>query len=58
MGLSGGIDSALVATMSVDALGFQNVEAYLMASNFTSKTSSEVDFIFLKKELSIILITN
>ncbi|MGB0381425.1 MAG: NAD+ synthase [Alphaproteobacteria bacterium] len=40
-GLSGGIDSALVAAMAVDALGADNVEAVMMPSRYTSKESVE-----------------
>lgn len=39
VGLSGGIDSALVATLAVDALGRENVKAIMMPSEFTSEQS-------------------
>lgn len=39
LGLSGGIDSALVATIAVDALGADNVLAVMMPTEFTSKQS-------------------
>jgi len=39
LGMSGGIDSALVATMAVDALGFENVELYALPSRYNSETS-------------------
>jgi NAD+ synthetase len=39
LGLSGGIDSALVATLAADALGPQNVLALAMPSRFSSKHS-------------------
>ena len=39
LGLSGGIDSALVATICMDALGAENVGAYMLPSNFTSESS-------------------
>ncbi len=39
LGMSGGIDSALVAAIAVDALGFKNVELYALPSRFNSKTS-------------------
>jgi len=39
LGLSGGIDSALVACIAVDALGKENVIALGMPSRFTSKAS-------------------
>lgn len=39
LGMSGGIDSALVATIAVDALGAENVEIYALPSRFNSETS-------------------
>lgn len=39
VGLSGGVDSALVATIAVDALGADRVHGVLMPSRFTSKAS-------------------
>lgn len=39
LGLSGGVDSALVATIAVDALGAENVSCYMLPSKFTSKDS-------------------
>ncbi|HVP36741.1 MAG TPA: nitrilase-related carbon-nitrogen hydrolase, partial [Terriglobales bacterium] len=39
LGLSGGIDSALVAVIAKDALGRENVIAVFMPSEFTSKRS-------------------
>ena len=39
LGLSGGIDSALVAALAVDALGPENVLGVLMPSPFTSQES-------------------
>lgn len=39
IGLSGGIDSALVATIAVDALGKDNVIGVLMPSRYSSKRS-------------------
>ncbi len=39
LGLSGGIDSALVATIAADALGAENVRAVMLPSEFTSKES-------------------
>jgi NAD+ synthase len=39
IGLSGGIDSALVAAMAVDALGAERVHALMMPSKFTSDES-------------------
>ena len=41
LGLSGGIDSALVAAVAVDALGAGNVWCVLLPSRFTSATSDE-----------------
>ena len=39
LGMSGGIDSALVASLAVDALGTQNVHAVMMPSPYTSNES-------------------
>jgi len=39
LGLSGGIDSALVAYLAAKALGPENVSAYMLASKFTSQES-------------------
>ena len=41
IGLSGGIDSSLTATIAVDALGKENVKGVLMPSQYTSKESIE-----------------
>ncbi len=41
LGLSGGIDSATVAAIAVDALGKDNVHCVMMPSDFTSKESLE-----------------
>ncbi len=41
LGLSGGIDSSVVAALAVDALGPERVHAMLMPSRFTSKESLE-----------------
>jgi NAD+ synthase len=41
LGLSGGVDSALVAAIAVDALGKEKVHAVMMPSRFTSKDSLE-----------------
>ncbi|MCS7233954.1 MAG: NAD+ synthase [Synergistetes bacterium] len=41
VGLSGGIDSSLVATIAVDALGAQNVIGVYMPSRYSSFTSME-----------------
>ncbi len=39
LGLSGGIDSALVATIAADAIGPQNVRGVMLPSEYTSQTS-------------------
>ena len=39
LGMSGGIDSAIVATIAVDALGAQNVRCVMLPSEYTSKES-------------------
>jgi len=41
LGLSGGIDSALVLALAVDALGAEQVEAVLMPSMYTQDMSNE-----------------
>ncbi len=41
IGLSGGIDSSLVAAIAVEALGSENVIGVIMPSQFTSKSSIE-----------------
>ncbi len=41
LGLSGGIDSALVAAIAADALGKENVVGVFMPSSFTSRASRE-----------------
>ena len=52
IGLSGGIDSSIVATLAVDALGKENVIGVFMPSRYTSK-ESEIDAIKLAENLSI-----
>lgn len=42
LGLSGGIDSAIVAAMAVDALGPQNVRCVMLPSEFTSQESLDL----------------
>jgi NAD+ synthase len=42
LGLSGGIDSAIVAAMAVDALGPENVRCVMLPSEFTSSESLEL----------------
>jgi NAD+ synthase (glutamine-hydrolysing) len=41
LGLSGGIDSALTATIAVDALGAERVHAVMMPSRYTSQMSRD-----------------
>ncbi|NRB03526.1 MAG: NAD+ synthase [Rhodobacteraceae bacterium] len=41
LGLSGGIDSAIVATIAVDALGAENVRCVMLPSEYTSRESLE-----------------
>lgn len=55
LGLSGGIDSAFVATLAVDALGKENVVAVFMPSRYTSFESRR-DARELAKNLGIKLI--
>lgn len=52
VGLSGGIDSALVATIAVDAIGHKRVHGVLMPSKFTSNRSID-DAIKLSETLGI-----
>lgn len=56
VGLSGGIDSALTASIAVDALGRNGVVGVSMPSKYTSKASLE-DAKELSKNLGIRLIT-
>lgn len=56
IGLSGGIDSAVVATLAVEALGKENVAGIYMPSPFSSKKSLE-DSQKLAKNLGIRLET-
>jgi NAD+ synthase (glutamine-hydrolysing) len=55
IGLSGGVDSALVASIAVDALGKENVTGLFMPSPYTSKESRE-DVHTLKDNLGIKLL--
>lgn len=55
-GISGGVDSALVAHLAKDALGEKNVHAVFMPSKYTSKESKE-DAEKVCKNLSIELTT-
>ncbi|MCB9991239.1 MAG: NAD+ synthase [Rhodospirillales bacterium] len=41
LGMSGGIDSAVVAALAVDALGPENVSLYRLPSRFTSQMSND-----------------
>ncbi|MEL6314306.1 MAG: NAD+ synthase [Pseudomonadota bacterium] len=41
LGLSGGIDSAIVATIAADALGPENVRCVMLPSEYTSQSSLE-----------------
>jgi NAD+ synthase (glutamine-hydrolysing) len=52
IGLSGGIDSALVAVIAVDALGKENVRGLFMPSQYSSKESRD-DAHALAKNLGI-----
>lgn len=52
VGLSGGIDSSLVAAVAVDTLGKKNVTAVFMPSRYSSKASLE-DAKMLAKNLGI-----
>ena len=56
IGLSGGIDSSLVAAIAVDALGSSNVEGVAMPSRYSSPGSVS-DSELLAKNLGIKLIT-
>ncbi|MCX8031116.1 MAG: NAD+ synthase [Thermodesulfovibrionales bacterium] len=55
VGLSGGVDSALVATVAVDAIGKENVIGIFMPSPYTSNVSRE-DVYALSTNLGIQLI--
>lgn len=56
LGLSGGIDSALVAALAVHALGSENVTGVLMPSPFSSQDSID-DSLELSRNLEIETIT-
>ncbi len=56
IGLSGGIDSSLVAALAVDALGKENVIGVFMPSRYTS-VESEADAAHLAKNLGIKIVT-
>lgn len=55
IGLSGGIDSSLVAAIAVDAIGKRNVKGLFMPSAYTSRESSE-DAVQLAENLGIDII--
>lgn len=52
VGLSGGIDSALVLALAVDALGAENVHAVMMPSEYTSQMSLD-DAELIAKNLNV-----
>ncbi len=52
IGLSGGVDSSIVATIAVDALGPENVKGILMPSRYTSDDSQK-DAVQLARNLKI-----
>ncbi len=52
LGMSGGIDSALVATIAVDALGSENVSLYALPSRYNSENSM-IDAVECAKNLDI-----
>lgn len=49
LGLSGGIDSALVAALCTDALGKENVMGYSLPTSITSETSKRIAVDLAKK---------
>jgi NAD+ synthase (glutamine-hydrolysing) len=56
IGLSGGIDSTIVACIAVDAIGKENVKGIFMPSKYTSR-ESEQDVLSLKDNLGIEVFT-
>ncbi|PIR23657.1 MAG: NAD+ synthase [Deltaproteobacteria bacterium CG11_big_fil_rev_8_21_14_0_20_45_16] len=50
LGLSGGIDSSVVACLAADAMGPTNVTGLMMPSRFTSKDSNE-DALYIAKKM-------
>ena len=52
VGLSGGVDSSIVACIAAHALGKKNVVGYLLPSRFTSQASLE-DALYVAEKLSI-----
>jgi NAD+ synthase (glutamine-hydrolysing) len=52
LGLSGGIDSALTATIAADAIGSENVHAVLMPSRYSSEGSvSDAEDLVLRQKI-------
>ncbi|TVQ78115.1 MAG: NAD+ synthase [Bradymonadales bacterium] len=49
VGLSGGIDSAVTASLTMDALGASNLTLVMMPSRYTSQASNEDALYFAKK---------
>ncbi len=56
IGLSGGVDSALVAAIAADALGPENITCIFMPSRYTSKMSRD-DSVALCRSLKLKLLT-
>lgn len=56
LGLSGGIDSALTASLAVAALGAENVEAFFLPTRYTSSASKD-DAAAVARNLNIRLTT-
>ncbi len=54
IGMSGGIDSAIVATIAVDALGSDNVKLYALPSKYNSENSM-IDAVECAKNLDVAL---
>ena len=54
VGLSGGIDSALTATIAADAIGSNHLRSVFLPSKYTSK-SSEIDAKELIKRLLLLI---
>ena len=54
LGMSGGIDSALVATIAVDAVGSENVELYALPTKFNAQSSLD-DAKLCAKNLNVAL---
>ena len=52
LGMSGGIDSAMVATIAVDALGPENVKLYALPSRYNSQESMD-DALLCAKNLDL-----